>query len=452
MSKEERTVIIFNIPQNFGSSDLRRFFTTFAETEKFECFHYKRRPETKLEGFKRESFLKGGGEASANHNVALAVLSSKSHLEPFLSYYHFKHWTDRKNEDLTLRCLCFPVTSSSSTASAGSLVQLTNLSELRSLPSIAPQGNVGTPTAFFLQAINECRLSPKVIAKLGLDFKPKRTFSQVPPPTNVTDGGSKKHNRVLLNKVRQTKRLPKTSKKGEKVSSADDAGDAGNDITEEEEEKQEDSDYEEEEWDRHRALHNDVSARRVVGNIEDLNDQPGTKERLFEEKMEVTWDKGSSGLVFYTDAQFWREAEAQEEAEDADDWDVDTSEYFEEGAGDKDARDAASMRKFDDLYSGKRGHESVFGGFEKHTKGIGRKLMEEAGWKDGQGLGKTRQGRASAVHSQGQQGRSGLGFKTNERKREKLPYQRPRSEAVEAEAEEKIVHISTIYDPRPENT
>ena len=38
----------------------------------------------------------------------------------------------------------------------------------------------------------------------------------------------------------------------------------------------------------------------MVDNIDDLNDQPGTKERLFEEKMEVTWDKGSSGLVFYT--------------------------------------------------------------------------------------------------------------------------------------------------------
>ena len=36
MSKEERTVIIFNIPQNFGSSDLRRAFTTYAEAGKFE--------------------------------------------------------------------------------------------------------------------------------------------------------------------------------------------------------------------------------------------------------------------------------------------------------------------------------------------------------------------------------------------------------------------------------
>ena len=101
----------------------------------------------------------------------------------------------------------------------------------------------------------------------------------------------------------------------------------------EEDEDEKDSDYEEEEWDRHRALHNDVSARRMVDNVDDLADQPGTKERLFEDKMEVTWDKGSSGLVFYTDAQYWKEVENHEEAEDADDWDVDTSEYDNPGTG-----------------------------------------------------------------------------------------------------------------------
>ncbi len=112
---------------------------------------------------------------------------------------------------------------------------------------------------------------------------------------------------------------------------------------------QSDEEYEEEEWDRHRALHNDVSARRVLNNVDDLADQPGTKDRLFEEKMEVTWDKGSSGLVFYTDAQYWREMESHEEAEDADDWDVDTSEYDQPGSGDKDAQDASDMRNSNSL-------------------------------------------------------------------------------------------------------
>lgn len=33
--------------------------------------------------------------------------------------------------------------------------------------------------------------------------------------------------------------------------------------------------------------------------------QERTKERLFEEDLEVVWEKGGSGLVFYTDASYW---------------------------------------------------------------------------------------------------------------------------------------------------
>lgn len=77
-------------------------------------------------------------------------------------------------------------------------IDLTNLSEFRSCPSnIAPKGNVGTPTRFFLQAINECRLSPKVIAKLGLNSCLRnrgRKFSAVAPPKDLTHGGEKLKN------------------------------------------------------------------------------------------------------------------------------------------------------------------------------------------------------------------------------------------------------------------
>jgi hypothetical protein len=37
--------------------------------------------------------------------------------------------------------------------------------------------------------------------------------------------------------------------------------------------------------------------------------QERTTERLFEEEIELKWEKGGSGLVFYTDAQFWQEEE-----------------------------------------------------------------------------------------------------------------------------------------------
>lgn len=52
-----------------------------------------------------------------------------------------------------------------------------------------------------------------------------------------------------------------------------------------------------EEWERHEALHDDVTS------------QERSKERLFEEEVELKWEKGGSGLVFYTDAQYWQEEE-----------------------------------------------------------------------------------------------------------------------------------------------
>lgn len=52
-----------------------------------------------------------------------------------------------------------------------------------------------------------------------------------------------------------------------------------------------------EEWERHEALNDDPS------NAE------RNKERCFEEEMEVVWEKGGSGIVWYTDAQYWKEKE-----------------------------------------------------------------------------------------------------------------------------------------------
>ena len=219
--------------------------------------------------------------------------------------------------------------------------------------------------------------------------------------------------------------------------------------------KSEESDYEEEEWDRHRALHNDVSARRMVDNVDDLADQPGTKDRLFEENMEVTWDKGSSGLVFYTDAQYWKEVEGQWEADDVDDWDVDTSEYDNPGSGDKDARDAADMRLSNDLRAGEGLPKSVFkrrskneklGSFERHTKGIGRKLMEGSGWSDGQGLGSKGQGRPTVIDNQGQQGRFGLGFQKNSSGEPRLRHRVTKRPFYQDEDDQEVIRISTIYD------
>jgi hypothetical protein len=89
------------------------------------------------------------------------------------------------------------------------------------------------------------------------------------------------------------------------------------------------------------------------------------------------------------------------------------------------------------------------GQFEKHTRGIGRRLLEDSGWKDGHGLGSRCQGRADAVDSRGQQGKSGLGFKTTAEgggTASKRSFARVSREADIDDG--KLVRISTIYDDK----
>jgi hypothetical protein len=51
--------------------------------------------------------------------------------------------------------------------------------------------------------------------------------------------------------------------------------------------------------------------------------------------MEIVWEKGGSGIVWYTDAQKWKETEGDFDEQTTDDWDVDYSVYSEENGGDK---------------------------------------------------------------------------------------------------------------------
>ena len=100
---------------------------------------------------------------------------------------------------------------------------------------------------------------------------------------------------------------------------------------------------EEEEWERHERLHDDVTS------------QERTKERLYEEDLEVVWEKGGSGLVFYTDAVYWDKVAGDFDEKTADDWDVDTFGVTMDGKAFQEMQHETAMRA---------GHveHSVFGG------------------------------------------------------------------------------------------
>ena len=279
-----------------------------------------------------------------------------------------------------------------------------------------PGGNVGTSTKFFLTAIKECRLPARLVGKLKLEFPQSRNrkFGSVPLDydlftRNGRGGGGGGGKRVFIDR----EVLGKKNSAGPSISEVSEAEEGGDNDTCEE-------------WERHEALHNDVQARRNHGfQVEntshyaadaDLEQQPGTKERTFEDEIELVWEKGGSGLNFYTDAQFWKEREGDFDEQTTDDWDVDMNVYYEKNTThDKDAVDSVDMRRSDFLREGKH-TESLFrkkssktntqrkrrysasgssegriGSFEAASKGFGSKIMAKAGWKPGDGLGKKNQ-------------------------------------------------------------
>lgn len=458
----DRILIIFNIPPSFGSSDLRRFFTDFVEAEKFVCFHYKRRPECKLKDFDRSTVIDVASSSSSTNQFNCCPAKIKEDLaQQFTDRYNDTHWTDEKGVDLDFKCF---ITTGSEES------HWTGLDESRP-PGVLPRGNVGTCTKFLLDSIQACKLPPSVIKRLKLNFHERRRRAYATVPLTYTKPQKHKSfytpstEAVTIPKIdianssktadwSESEPVPGSSK-SEKVSKSKYKSKTKDDPDSDREQGDDDdavTSGEEEEWDRHRTLHDDVSARRVLSHPDDIEYQEGTKERRYEERMEVTWEKGGSGLVFYTDEQFWRET-GQEDSDEPDDWDVDMEGYDVDGGGDHDNRNFMDMHRNTELEEGRqttsafrKRSEPPIGDFEKHTLGVGRKLMEKQGWKDGSGLGSKLAGISKPISARGGSSRAGLGFKGGQvsypkAKRTQCQHLRPKSIGAVPK-----FHISTVFD------
>ncbi|XP_075051886.1 LOW QUALITY PROTEIN: G patch domain-containing protein 3 [Mixophyes fleayi] len=395
--------IISGIPRRFRSAQLRYYFSQFTESDGFVCFHYRHRPERR------------GSAAAKCGTFCCPVTVRRERAQSFLHMYHGKPWLDPAGNQVPGRCLIHrvretperdlqdfpyktrremlevqcPFTDVEDVEKQVTSAELLRMSELKP-PALMPQGNVGTPVSVFLQLIRSCRLPPRLITRLSLQFPGSgRRYGKVPFVYAGTE----------------------TSKTEEGVYTA-----TGHEITEGgsigsnllidddtvEQSNSEDDNDTCEEWERHEALH------------EDVTEQERCKERLYEEEIELKWEKGGSGLVFYTDAQIWKEQEGDFDEQTADDWDVDMSGYYESGAGDKDAKDFLKMRletrRRDGLDAAEK--KNGLGNFERYTKGVGRKLMERQGWTEGDGLGASGTGMPEALENEGQKPkcRRGLGY------------------------------------------
>ncbi|XP_071432774.1 G patch domain-containing protein 3 [Pithys albifrons albifrons] len=440
-----RYCLVSGIPAALRSAQLRAYFSQFLEAGGFLCFHYRHRPERPPAG---------GTEGAAGRPRTCSCLVSvrPGRARRFVRMYSGKRWVGPGGAVLPGRCLVRRVRLSSGTGSgappgsedrdpAGECVTEAELKRLPEFnpPSFMPFGNVGTPVRVFLELIRACRLPPPVIQKLQLHF-PKtgssRRYGNVPfeyqdTETVVEEGGVYTAAGDEITEGEEPEPSPGVTHPARPQQEEEEG-------QEEQEESHSDDDNDTcEEWERHEALHEDVTKQ---GRVE---------ERLFEEEIELKWEKGGSGLVFYTDAQFWQEKDGGDfDQQTADDWDVDMSIYYDKDGGDKDARDSVKMwleqRLRDGLEEGSVSGQQI-GAFERYTKGFGRKVLEQQGWTEGLGLGSSNSGMAEALDNEGQNPRCkrGLGYHG-----EKLPTflkgKKPRRDTA--------IVISTIYDdPEPQD-
>ncbi|XP_061920248.1 G patch domain-containing protein 3 [Entelurus aequoreus] len=464
--------VVSNIPVTFHSADLRNYFSQFIESGGFHCFHYRHRPEVLREpqgcGDSEEDGYKSSGSdmaaANANNNdkkretvksCCCVVSAHGKEADRFARMYGGNHWIDSKGSWLSGRCVVKRVKVSQHNENSQfpyktryeqrqrvaetehfTITDLNSLSELNP-PALMQNGNVGTPVKVFLQLIQSCRLPSRLIRKLGLTF-PKtgsnRRYGNVPfqyqdtctlPATEetvLTAGGHE----ISGPGAFAARMSTQTQQAGdcETTESDDPQGD------EEEKDVESNSDDDDdfcEEWERHEALHDDITS------------QERSKERLYEEEIELKWEKGGSGLVFYTDAQYWQKDEGDFDEQTTDDWDVDMSVYYEKDGGDMDARDYVRMRLEKRLREGLESgvaHNQAIGSFEKFTKGFGRRVMEKQGWKDGEGLGSSQIGISEALENEGKHPRCKRGFGYHGEKLNLHNAKRPRKEFL----------VSTIYD------
>ncbi|XP_021539270.1 G patch domain-containing protein 3 [Neomonachus schauinslandi] len=444
-AEEEATVylIVSGIPADLRSAQLRSYFSQFREQRGcgFLCFHYRHRPERAPSQTAPDSTLTPVGQdlahTSATDAHALSAPDSApvqtrtcccvisvrgaAQAQQLLRMYSGRRWLDSQGTWLSGRCFIrrlrlpteasglgsFPFKTRKELQSRKAKSEAFTLADLRQLPELnppvlMPNGNVGTPLRVFLELIRACRLPPRIITQLQLQF-PKtgssRRYGNV--PFKYEDSETVEQEDLVY--TAEGEEIPQGTCLADIAASSYGEPEEEGEKEEEEESHSDDDDDRGEEWERHEALHEDVTR------------QERTTERLFEEEIELKWEKGGSGLVFYTDAQFWQEEEGDFDEQTADDWDVDMSVYYDTDGGDKDARDSVQMRLERRLRDGQEDSSVIkcqVGTFERHTKGIGRRVMERQGWAEGQGLGSRCSGVPEALDGDGQHPRCkrGLGY------------------------------------------
>lgn len=93
-------------------------------------------------------------------------------------------------------------------------------------------------------------------------------------------------------------------------------------------------------------------------------------------------------------------------------------------------------------------HSAGLGGWERHTKGIGSKLLEKMGYKAGQGLGKNDEGIVEPIKIQANKGRAILG--SDPRRESQRPDRKEYASSEDSDSSEDRVQWISGDSPKPE--
>ncbi|KAK6045798.1 hypothetical protein COOONC_16697 [Cooperia oncophora] len=149
---------IRNIPSWMRSKDLRRYFSDFSENGKFHCFHYRHRPELQQKSTDATVELSSSKENDSKKsttNCCVISFATSALRSEFIREFHGRHWMNNEGMEIPPRCFVTAIklaNASGGTSDSLTSADLRQLIELRP-PAVMPQGNVGTPTKYFMEQV-----------------------------------------------------------------------------------------------------------------------------------------------------------------------------------------------------------------------------------------------------------------------------------------------------------
>ena len=181
----ESFAIVYNIPEDLSLSEIRHFFSTFIESERFGMFHYLGRKQRNEED---------------TEDVGCCIVKLNCEFDLFKEEYHEKEWKENTSSKYCM--ICGPISKDEidlkdkrkkkkeediyqsvsdhiskrktkflkrSERKSQNSIEMNNDVILELIPPEGlPNGNIGTPVHVLMKMIQKCILPASMITHLGI--------------------------------------------------------------------------------------------------------------------------------------------------------------------------------------------------------------------------------------------------------------------------------------------